>query len=513
MAEQHNRRYTDRDDGQSRQRISSLAFLLAGLLIAVTSVSLLFVGYIATQASDEQAIRNERRLFHTTLADRERLIVREMAAIARWDMSVEKIVLDFDYEFVREHVGSLWLNHGHNRSLVVSGEGRILAETFRDYTHISNRSLSETPELMNLLEQAQTLYSQNRVRVPGGYSYRSIQSLAPSEFAAISFVEIDGKIALAAAMPIIPDHETVRLPDGEPTILISAKFVDEPFLRDLNAQLSFKEMAFSRTVTEIQDGPGHLVNNIKGESLGAFVWVSETRGDTIWPTVVPVILLLSLALAALAFGIAWRIGKLTTSLQASERQNRYLALHDTLSGLANRLQFNRVLASSVKNLPAKPFAVIHCDLDEFKAVNDTHGHAAGDEVIKTVAKRMKEVVGRGGLVSRLGGDEFVILMRTITDRKGLRELSNQLIASIAQPIEFAEGAEAEVGLSIGISLAPDQGADGEALVAAADAALYYSKQHGRGRMVFSSDLPALAKSELDESVPEPAIAAGAASSI
>ncbi|WP_417684169.1 diguanylate cyclase domain-containing protein [Roseibium sp.] len=489
MAEQRNRRYSDKELAAPRHHISRLAFLLAALLIAVSAVSLLFVGYIASHASNRQAVLNEERLFSNALEDRMRLVVREQLAVARWDEAVNRIVLDFDYEFVREHIGSLWTDHGHNRTLVVSGKDMIIAETFADYTHITQRPLAETPEVLPVLQRARELFEQNRVRVPGGYSYRSIQGLDPSEYAAIGFLRIDGKPAMVGAMPIIPDQEKVRLPEGPPTILISAKFIDQRFIADINSQLSFGEMEFHAGGLPTGAGPIHSVTDMTGSALGDFRWISETRSETIWRTVVPVILVLSILLAILAFGIAWRIGKLTSSLQASERQNRYLALHDTLSGLANRLQFNRVLDTSVKALPDKSFAVIHCDLDKFKAVNDTYGHAAGDEVIKAVARRMTKVVGRGGLVARVGGDEFVVIMRTVTDRAGLTKLSDTLIASISEPIPLPDGIDAHIGLSIGISLAPDQGVDGESLVAAADAALYHSKETGRGRMFFAEDLP------------------------
>ncbi|MEJ8476084.1 sensor domain-containing diguanylate cyclase [Roseibium algae] len=451
------------------------------------------MGYIASQASNEQAIQNERRLFDNALKDKMRLFVREALPIARSDTSVEGLVLNFNYDFVRSRIGSLWRDHGHDRSMIVTGDGDILAESFREYTHISRRPITETPSLAPILKKARELYQKNRVRVPGGYSYRSLQGLQMSDYAAINFVVIDGKIALVGAMPIIPDKETVVLPKGEPTILISAQFIDEDFLKNLNSQLSFANLLFSTDRLLDDGGSDHLTQDIDGQTLGSFTWRSETQTDTIWPTVIPVIFVLSSALAILAFGIAWRIGKLTSSLQSSETQNRYLALHDTLSGLANRLQFNRVLETSIQNLPNKQFAVLHCDLDKFKAVNDSHGHAAGDAVIKAVAQRMKSVTGSSGLVARVGGDEFAIIMRTNLDRSGLTDLSNRLILSVSEPVPLPDDKKATVGLSIGISVAPEQGSDSETIVAAADAALYHSKQTGRGRMMFASDLKTLKK--------------------
>ncbi len=500
MAEQKDLRYSERGAKAPKQTISRLAFLLAGLLIAVTSISLLFVGFVASQASTEQAIRNEEKLFETTLQNRIKHNIHEQLSIARLDATVENIVLNFNYDFVRENIGRLWRDFRYDRSLVVSGEGLILAETFGDYTHITRRSLSETPEFMPVLDAARELYRKNRVRVPGGFSYRSLQGLSTDDFAVTHFVEIDGKPALLTALPIIPDKETVHLPAGNPTILLSAKFIERAFLTELNSQLAYDQMTFSRS-TDLGPGmPGLLVKDIKGQPFGTFTWAGSGYGDAIWQTVVPVIFLLSIALGVLAFGIAWQIGKLTKSLQASESQNRYLALHDTLSGLANRLHFNRTLASSVANLRARPFAIVHCDLDKFKTVNDTHGHAAGDLVIKTVAERMKKAVGRDGLSYRVGGDEFIVLTWTLLDRKGLRDLADRMITSVSASIKLPDGADADIGLSVGISIAPKDGRDGETLAAAADAALYYAKQNGRGHMIFARDLPALKKVGAGEDV-------------
>jgi len=483
-----NRRYSDREGSPPRQHISRLAFLLAGVLIAVTSISLLFVGHIASQASDTQAIANEKRLFQHTLENQKHQMIREQLRFSHGDGSVRNIVLDFNYDFVRDQIRGLWKDFRHNKVLIVAHGNRVLAESFEDYTHITDRPLKDTPGYIPLVEKARALYMSNRVRVPGGYSHRSLQGLEPSQYAAIGFIVIDEKPALAVAMPIIPDQDKATLPAGQPVILVSAKFIDDAMLADLNAQLSFTNLAFAIDVIAAPDSPSHFVRDADGGPLGSFSWHSRALVSSIWPTVIPIVLVLSLLLAVLAFGIAWRIGRLTSSLQASERQNRHLALHDTLSGLANRLQFNRVLKSATENLPAAPFAIIHCDLDKFKAVNDTHGHAAGDTVIKVVAERMKDIIDGGGLVARLGGDEFVILYRAFTDHGRLTLLSGQLISAIEAPIPLENGSMAEIGLSIGIVTAPECGSTPEGLMAAADDALYYSKDNGRGQAAFALDI-------------------------
>jgi diguanylate cyclase (GGDEF)-like protein len=481
------RRYSDQNAKIPRQRISRLAFLLASLLIAVTSVSLLFVGYVASQASRQQAIANEQRLFRSALADHLRTIVREQIAIASSDESVHKLVRNFDPDYVRSSFDTLWSTYLHSKVVLISGDGHVLAESFASYTHVIRRPISETPELEVIHEKQKALYLQNRVRVPGGFGHKSLQGVDPGEYAVMGFVHIDGKPAIFGAMPIIPDNYQETLPDGPPTMLLSAHYIDDFLLSQLNAQLNFANFGFDTETDTVESAPHHLVTDPNGNPLGVFHWDSQTVGESVWPTVVPVIVILSAALGILAFGIAWRIGHLTTSLQASERHNRYLALHDTLTGLANRLQFNRVLETSVKNLPGKPFAVIHCDLDKFKAVNDTHGHAAGDIVIKTMAERMTQAVGKPGLVCRIGGDEFMVIYRGSVVRESLSDLCRALVAAGELPVPISSEETVQIGLSIGIAIAPTDGSTAELLVTRSDAALYQSKKLGRGRYSFYSD--------------------------
>jgi diguanylate cyclase (GGDEF)-like protein len=490
LVTQRDKRHSDHIRTGPRKGISTLAFMLAGLLIAVTAASLLFVGFVASQASGQQAIKNEKRLFQNTLVTQMDRFLREQMTVSRLDDSVRHIVRDFDYDFVGQQIENLWRDYRHSRVLIVDDSNRVLAESFEDYTHITNRPLRDTPAYVPLVEKARVLFSGNRVRIPGGYSHRSLQSLELTDYAAVGFAVVDGNPALVGALPIIPDQDKVTLPSSQPTILVTAKFIDGKMLADLNAQLSFADLSFEPGAFMAPETPAHLIRDVSDSAIGTFVWRSQAVDDSmsIWQTVVPVVLILSLLLAILAFGIAWRIGRLTNSLQASEKQNRYLALHDPLSGLANRLQFNRALETAVEKLPHTLFAVIQCDLDKFKQVNDTLGHAAGDTVIITVSERLREIVGDGGLVARLGGDEFVILFSAFTDRGRLTLLCGRMLNAIAQPIPLGNGKEAEVGLSIGVATAPDCGNDPEALMVAADEALYHSKENGRGQAAFARDM-------------------------
>jgi diguanylate cyclase len=171
----------------------------------------------------------------------------------------------------------------------------------------------------------------------------------------------------------------------------------------------------------------------------------------------------------------------------AEELHRRMAQTDHLTGLANRAQLIEQIALHCEDLPAarqsesgRRFAVLYIDLDGFKAVNDTHGHAAGDEILQRVADCLRQVIGPDEMVARIGGDEFVVLLR---DADGLtaRAVADEIIAAISREHRIADGRALRVGCSVGISLAPLQGRDPETLLARADAALYEVKNQGKGR--------------------------------
>ncbi|MDR6510620.1 diguanylate cyclase (GGDEF)-like protein [Novosphingobium capsulatum] len=171
-------------------------------------------------------------------------------------------------------------------------------------------------------------------------------------------------------------------------------------------------------------------------------------------------------------------------------ESSHMALHDPLTGLANRRHMNQTLARKLAALAStrRGCATMLIDLDRFKQVNDTLGHAAGDALLKQVADRLVRLVGDASRVCRLGGDEFQIILPEVEDRGHLGELAEALIEDISQPY-LIDGSRCLIGASIGVAIAPFDGAAADDLVRSADLALYAAKGSGRGRFrFFSSDL-------------------------
>lgn len=168
---------------------------------------------------------------------------------------------------------------------------------------------------------------------------------------------------------------------------------------------------------------------------------------------------------------------------ASERVN-YLAKHDALTGLANRTLFHERLFEVLAKPDGTPAcALLFIDLDGFKKINDTHGHDAGDIVLKTVAQRLNACVGKTNTIARMGGDEFTIILTDVTSRCEIQTIVETIIEALAKPITL-KGTQVAVTSSIGISIAPLDGTEADILVTKADSAMYTAKHNGKNGYSF-----------------------------
>ena len=183
--------------------------------------------------------------------------------------------------------------------------------------------------------------------------------------------------------------------------------------------------------------------------------------------------------------------------RSAEEKIRYLAEHDGLTGLANRNVMQARLNQALGQMSAagEQLAVICIDLDHFKEANDLHGHLAGDAILTETARRLQAAVAAPSFAARLGGDEFVVVqIGAGAQPAASAELATSLLDTLSAPVSYADQ-DLPVGASLGISLYPDDGSAGEALLANADMALYRAKESGRGAYCFF-------KREMDENIRE-----------
>lgn len=176
---------------------------------------------------------------------------------------------------------------------------------------------------------------------------------------------------------------------------------------------------------------------------------------------------------------SYAVGRDITLSRLNEQQLLHTAQHDALTGLANRAHFDQAMLQALARAARSrnKVAMLLIDLDGFKAVNDTHGHQAGDTVLKTVAERLRAAQRKGDLVARLGGDEFACLMEDVrTDTPDI--VAARVLDGVSQPIAFGN-LTVSVGCSIGISAWPDSAATAHELFEHADRAMYKVKFAGK----------------------------------
>jgi diguanylate cyclase (GGDEF)-like protein/PAS domain S-box-containing protein len=174
-----------------------------------------------------------------------------------------------------------------------------------------------------------------------------------------------------------------------------------------------------------------------------------------------------------------------TERMADAARIHFLAMHDSLTGLANRAQLNERLALLLEGAAAADarLAVLFIDVDHFKRINDSLGHAAGDEVLVTFADRLKAACGDSALLSRLGGDEFIVVQKQSLGREHTAAFGQRALAALAEPLSI-QGRRMSVTASIGVALFPDDGNNNHTLLKNADAAMYLAKAQGRATLRF-----------------------------
>nr|WP_233290718.1 EAL domain-containing protein [Shinella sp. PSBB067] len=219
------------------------------------------------------------------------------------------------------------------------------------------------------------------------------------------------------------------------------------------------------------------IRSYQGKVLGSFALYSRTPGE---PS----------ADCMKLVGMATHIAGIAIERKEAEDSIQFMAHHDTLTGLPNRSMLDERIASAIEAADecGGTLTLAFLDLDNFKLVNDSLGHHAGDELLKIVAARMKDCVRAGDSIVRLGGDEFVVLVGGARGDEKVGECLQAVRRAVAEPVEIG-GRSFQVTCSMGVAAYPEHGRNATELMARADAAMYRAKEIGRDAMqVFTAEL-------------------------
>lgn len=300
-----------------------------------------------------------------------------------------------------------------------------------------------------------------------------------ADFMVHGFVVHEGAFIFAASHPL----------DNGRLVLALRRF--DPASPEASASFAaLRDFTVGRTPFE-PDRNGLVFEDARsGDSL-FLSWVPERPGDVLmrriaFAAIPPLSITLLLFLL-----VVFNTRRVAQELAESQARTESLAGRDPLSGLANRLLFGQTLDAALNALPSSPgegkeergFSLMFLDLDRFKEVNDAHGHQAGDELIKQVAGRLLTILRVKDTLARFGGDEFAILQTDVSNDEDARSLAGRILHALSEPFELY-GNTVNVGVSIGIAMAPRDAADRETLMRMADTALYEAKSEGRNRSAF-----------------------------
>jgi diguanylate cyclase (GGDEF)-like protein len=222
------------------------------------------------------------------------------------------------------------------------------------------------------------------------------------------------------------------------------------------------------------------------EPIGFIIWEPDLPGSRVIASLIPALATAALIIAALLAILIALLRRSLADLQDSEQKSRHRSMHDILTDLPNRALFDQRLKACLGGQSAEAAAVALIDLDRFKVVNDTLGHAAGDALIQMVAARISNFIGDGDVLARLGGDEFALLLPGGKNQNSpdYLRLCALIVEELSRPFALLDGkATAQIGCSIGVTRVSELLKTPREILHQADLALYEAKFLGRGRFV------------------------------
>nr|WP_246505128.1 EAL domain-containing protein [Microvirga antarctica] len=401
-------------------------------------------------------------------------LATQQQTIAVWDQAVAELQKEQpDWAWIDDEMGT-WLHRlfGHDQVYILNARDEAVYAMKHGGVEAAGEYLLARPDLQGLVDGARQGL---RAQGPGRNGFN-----APDQFGRSGrFLEVLGQPAIASAMTIVPSTGAGVQRSGFEPVIVSVRFLAGPFLTELSARNLIEQPRLSRFDTALARERSFALHNDQGHIIGYFIWEPELPGTTILGVLGPVAAVVLVAILILTALLVWSLRRSIKAVEVSERHARRLALHDVLTGLANRTLFNGRLDDALAAVGRDSrVALLTLDLDRFKHVNDTLGHGAGDTLIRDFATRLSALMRPSDTLARLGGDEFAIVLAGVDSVAEIDALCEAILSAVHQPFELG-GSQAFVGVSIGIAIAPQDGTDRVELIRKTDIALYRAKDEGR----------------------------------
>ena len=458
------------------------------LLLAISGLAILGLVFLAAiwagKESDAAALDRQRQLVNGRLQDQ-----------------VDRVSQDI--QLMGAGFASLLMADATAAGGETAGAGATSAETFGKIattafgynaaflvTPAGELALQSDPETIRRFKWVrpllQPMIGDLEAKQPDG-PQRSNSTAEPSR---VELMRLEGRPSVAGVISVTGsrkgDARTVN--GGKRLYLVAFRFLDGVTLDALSREQGLAGARYARTADQEQNEVAFQIEaTANGEPIGFIIWTPDLPGSRVIGRLVPVLSVAGLVIAGLFFALMGRLRRSLRELSASEHHARHLSLHDVLTGLPNRAlfaaRFEQCLAAMKS--PGRRAVLALVDLDKFKEVNDIHGHAAGDELLRGTVDRMNGLIKPGDTLARLGGDEFALLLPDVREADDAHILlCNAIIEALSRPFQLRGGdVVVRIGCSIGIAAFHDTAHATSEILRRADVALYEAKTNGRGRLI------------------------------
>ncbi|RRN65450.1 EAL domain-containing protein [Caulobacter sp. 602-1] len=448
-----------------------------GLIAGMAAGMMLLAGValtVATRHADARERQYEQTLVGNGLRQRGKEIQTALNPYVIWDEAIIKLDNHYDQAWASQNIGaSLGGALGYKVAFVLDADGKPI------YGHINGKDVA--PE-------AYARYATPTARLVTAIREIEADPKKVAKLRAVhtSRVELIGDEPVLITVSLIrPDLKAKTRGPRAPLLVtgipvansVIKTFSDRFLLRD--ARIEVVKPGAANT-----DAAQAMLGRAADGRRVVLSWTPRKPGEELLKSATPILALAVLAAAAgslLLFRVTRRAAK---KLLLSEAEAKHLALHDPLTGLANRTLFTDRLVHAHALLRRKPghLAVLCIDLDRFKEVNDSYGHDAGDQLIREVARRLVNICRETDTICRLGGDEFAIIQPDTTP-SGAATLAQRVVDGLSGEVDLSIG-RAHLSCSVGVSVVSDADQGQAELLRQADVALYRAKEAGRGRLAF-----------------------------
>lgn len=453
------------------------AQIVLTILVSTCAMTIMvsFLGYAAVRKVDADAAERELRFANAKITEEFARLREEQRVCTIWDEALIEARAG-NTDWMERNIG-VWMQtyYGHDAIYVVGPDGLLR------YAALDEKTVSLSPG-QRLPEDLEPLARRLRSEMATASAGLDDSTEAVSELGILEAVRLDGRPVLVAVSPVVATTDRLPQKPGTELLHLSVQNLDATMAGRISRPGDLAQASFDPTPPTGSHAIGHPVKDAAGNTLTWLKWTPNRPGLRMVHEMLPAIGLSVLFGLGLLGWLLRRLWIASQQLHRSEAEARYLANHDPLAGLPNRMHFEETLvgALDLERRGGPSVTLLSIDLDRFKAINDTLGHAAGDELIRQVAVRLRKQVRSSDTVARLGGDEFGVILLGMSGEETISSFCGGLVHMLSKPYTLAAG-QAHVGASVGVAIASRIGGDMEAVLRCADAALYRAKRDGRAR--------------------------------